>query len=138
MWLQENYPGEYVEFSTYHSTSPSEPRVPVAPQPPLREAPPAVPPSGVPDVPCERFLDVVVDFALHNITAEFPTVSYHYLCCCCANTTILQFPSQGQPVNATLPSACTAELAVHVDYTAADTKAFLHICPFTVLIPSWV
>jgi hypothetical protein len=118
--LKENYPGEYVEFSTYHSTSPSEPRVPVAPQPPLREAPPAVPPSGVPDVPCERFLDVVVDFALHNITAEFPT-----------------FPSQGQPVNATLPSACTAELAVHVDYTAADTKAFLHICPFTVLIPSW-
>ena len=50
----------------------------------------------------------------------------------------MQFPSHGQPVNATLPSACTAELAVHVDYTAADTKVYLHIDPFTLLIPSWV
>ena len=81
MCLQENYPGEYVEFSTYHSTFSSEPLVPVAPRPPLREAPPAVLPSGVSDVPCERFLDVVVDFALRNITAEFPTVCHHYLHC---------------------------------------------------------
>ena len=27
---------------------------------------------------------------------------------------------------------------MHVDYTAADTKVYLHINPFTVMIPSWV
>ena len=41
-------------------------------------------------------------------------------------------------MDAVLPSACTAEIAVHVDYTAADTKVFLYLRPFTVLIPSWV
>ena len=73
--LQENYPGEYIEFSTYHSTFPAEPGSPLAPQPPLVDVPPAVVPSGVPDLPQERFLDVVVDFSLHDVTAEFPTVS---------------------------------------------------------------
>ena len=75
---QENYPGEYIDFSTYHSTSFSDQYAPLAPRSPLGEAPPAAPPPEVPDEPQERFVDVVVDFTLRNVTAEFPTVS---VCC---------------------------------------------------------
>lgn len=54
------------------------------------------------------------------------------------SSSLPQYPGPGQPLDAALPSACTAELAVHVDYTASDTKVYLHISPFTVHIPSWV
>ena len=71
---QENYPGEYLDFTAYHSRQPAEYSAPAAPQGPLKDAPPASPPADVPDTPQERFLDVEVDFALRNITVEFPTV----------------------------------------------------------------
>jgi hypothetical protein len=118
---QENYPGIYLEFSTYNSTFPPDTPTPQPPpQPPLTSVPPASPPSGLPDRPNLRFVDVVVDFALHNITAEFPT-----------------FPSKGLPVDAALPSLCTDKLAILLYYTETDTKIYLHATPFTVLIPSW-
>lgn len=78
--LQENYPGEYIDFSTYHSTSLSDRYAPLPPQSPLGEALPAAPPPEIPDEPRDRFVDVVVDFTLQDITIEFPTVS---VCCAC-------------------------------------------------------
>lgn len=77
---QENYPGEYIDFSTYHSTSLSDQYAPLATRSPLGEALPAAPPPEVPDDSQERFVDVVVDFTLHNITAELPTVRYIITC----------------------------------------------------------
>lgn len=73
--LQENYPGEYINFTTFRSSMPSEHDTPADSRLPLGEEPPPNPPEDIPNIPAERFLDVVVDFALHDITAEFPTVS---------------------------------------------------------------
>ena len=73
---QENYPGIYLEFSTYHSTFPSDAPSPQPSPPPLAAVPPPTPSPGLNDSPKERFLDIIVDFALQNITAEFPSVSY--------------------------------------------------------------
>ena len=41
-------------------------------------------------------------------------------------------------MDAALPSLCTDKVAVLLYYTASDTKVFLHVTPFTILIPSWV
>ena len=72
---QENYPGEYINFTVFNSNVPSCSTPPAKdPKPPLTAEPPSCPPN-LPDEPKERFLDVIVDFKLHDITAEFPTVS---------------------------------------------------------------
>ncbi len=72
--LNENYPGEYINFKTFNSNIPTPQSVPERPPPPhLNSAPPPDPPTGSHE-PGERTLWMYVDFRLKNITAEFPTV----------------------------------------------------------------
>ena len=75
---QENYPGEYINFTTFNSNVPFHSPPPEKdPNPPLVDMPPSFPPD-LPDEPKARFVDVFVDFKLRNVTAEFPNVScYH-------------------------------------------------------------
>ena len=73
---QENYPGEYSDFKAFNSMVPYSPppeESKVNPQPKLVDT------SFFPDDATaefkERFLDIFVDFRVHNVTFEFPTVS---------------------------------------------------------------
>lgn len=79
-YLKENYPGEYIKMTTFNSSPLSPPvKVPAPePLPPLTEAPPSQQPDE-PHPPQERTIDIFVSFKLRGITAEFPTVSMHWL-----------------------------------------------------------
>ena len=79
--LNENYPGEYINFKTFNSNIPTPQSVPEkSPLPHLSSAPPPDPPTG-PHEPGERTLWMYVDFKLRNVTAEFPTVSLEFIIC---------------------------------------------------------
>lgn len=71
--LKENYPGEYIKMTTFHSNMPAAPPTSQPCPPHLKEATPPEPYSGQ-DEPAERTMDIFVSFKLQHITAEFPTV----------------------------------------------------------------
>ena len=117
--LKENYPGGYINMTPFRSNVPDAP--PTAQDstaPSLSKAAQAEAYDGVDDPP-ERTIDITVSFKLRNILAEFP-VDVGVAC----------------PVNFPLPSLCTDELSIMVDYTSSDTKVRLHVDPLSVHVPS--
>ena len=74
---QENYIGEYMDFKAFNSAMPRHLSQQPKDQAPKLKLTDEIPdfPADCPREPDERFIDVHVEFKLHNVTAEFPTVS---------------------------------------------------------------
>ena len=73
--MQENYPGIYINMTPFNSNVPSAPFPEGPPPTTLKEASPP-PLCDGPHHPKERTIDILVNFKLQNITAEFPAVRY--------------------------------------------------------------
>jgi hypothetical protein len=120
--LKENYPGEYSDFKAFNSMVPYSPppeKSKVGPQPKLVDTP--LFPNDATAEFKERFLDIFVDFRVHNLIAEFPT----------------HLP-EGYPLDFPLPSAFSSELSVLLDYVGRETKVRVHLEPLTLHLPSTV
>lgn len=72
--MQENYPGEYIDFAAFNSMFAHCPKAEDRPHPKFVDETPQYF-TDKPHEPDGQFINVVVDFKLHNLTAEFPTVS---------------------------------------------------------------
>ncbi len=77
--LQENFIGENQNFKVFNSALSRRPPAPPQPQeedpkPKLTDETPVYPADYIKE-PDDRFIEVHVEFKLHNLTGEFPTVS---------------------------------------------------------------